>query len=76
MEVFSPLDAIETEKIIKNISFSKKPAYVRLIRPSTPNLFNPKFNCEQLQQYAKKNDLYHYCFECLRDKKYLKGRFI
>ena len=44
MEVFSPLDALETAKIIKAITFSKKPAYVRLVRPSTPNLFNPKFD--------------------------------
>lgn len=44
MEVFSPLDAIETEKIIKTITFSKKPAYVRLIRAATPNLFNSKLD--------------------------------
>jgi len=44
MEVFSPIDSIETEKIIKTISFSKKPAYIRLVRPTTPNLFNPKFD--------------------------------
>jgi len=44
MEVFSPLDALETEKIIKAVVFSKKPAYVRLVRPATPNLFDPKFN--------------------------------
>lgn len=44
MEVFSPLDAIETEKIIKAITFSKKPAYVRLVRSTTPNLFDPKLD--------------------------------
>ena len=44
MEVFSPLDALETEKIIKAVTFSKKPAYIRLIRPTTPNLFNSKFD--------------------------------
>ena len=44
MEVFSPLNALETEKIIKTVSFSKKPAYIRLVRPSTQNLFDPKFN--------------------------------
>ena len=44
MEVFSPLDALETAKIIKAITFSKKPAYVRLVRPSTPNFFSPKFD--------------------------------
>jgi transketolase len=44
MEVFSPLDAIETEKIIKATVFSKKPAYIRLVRPNTQNLFDPKLN--------------------------------
>jgi len=44
MEVFSPLDALETEKIIKTVSFSKKPAYIRLVRPPTPNLFDSKFD--------------------------------
>jgi transketolase len=44
MEVFSPLDALETEKIVKVLTFSKKPAYLRLVRPQTKNLFNSKFN--------------------------------
>jgi len=44
MEVFSPLDALETAKIIKAVTFSKKPAYIRLVRPSTPNLFDSKFD--------------------------------
>lgn len=44
MEVFSPLDALETAKIIKTVSFSKKPAYIRLVRPSTQNLFDPKLD--------------------------------
>ena len=44
MEVFSPLDALETGKIIKTVSFSKKPAYIRLVRPPTQNLFDPKFD--------------------------------
>ncbi|MDD4027256.1 MAG: transketolase C-terminal domain-containing protein [Candidatus Shapirobacteria bacterium] len=44
MEVFSSLDALETEKITKVITFSKKPAYLRLVRPTTPNLLNPKLN--------------------------------
>lgn len=44
MEVFSPLDALETAKIIKVVTFSKKPAYIRLVRASTPNLFDPKLN--------------------------------
>ena len=44
MEVFSPLDALETAKIIKSITISKKPAYVRLVRPATSNLFDSKLN--------------------------------
>ncbi len=36
LEVFSPADAIETEKIITTISRTKRPAYVRLVRPDTP----------------------------------------
>ncbi len=44
MEVFSPLDALETSKIIKAVTYSKKPAYVRLVRPATPDLFDSKLN--------------------------------
>lgn len=44
MEVFSPLDALETEKIIKAITFSKKPAYIRLVRPETPIVFDKKLS--------------------------------
>lgn len=44
MEVFSPIDAIETQKIIKTVAFSQKPAYIRLVRPPTPNIFDPKLN--------------------------------
>ncbi len=44
MEVFSPLDALETEKIIKAIAFSKKPAYIRLVRPETPIVFDKKLS--------------------------------
>jgi transketolase len=36
MEVFSPIDALETKKIITVLSRSPTPAYVRLVRPSTP----------------------------------------
>jgi len=42
MEVFAPLDALETKKIISTISRSRHPAYVRLIRPSTPILMDNK----------------------------------
>ena len=44
MEVFSPLDSLETAKIIKTVIFSKKPAYIRLVRPTTLNFFDPKFD--------------------------------
>lgn len=42
MEVFSPADAIETKKIIRSISHSPNPSYVRLVRPSTPIFTDPK----------------------------------
>ncbi|HPT66041.1 MAG TPA: transketolase C-terminal domain-containing protein [Candidatus Woesebacteria bacterium] len=44
MEVFSPVDALETAKIIKAIAFSKKPAYIRLVRPNTSNFFDQKLD--------------------------------
>jgi len=44
MEVFSPIDSLETAQIIKTVIFSKKPAYIRLVRPNTPNIFDPKFD--------------------------------
>ncbi|MEI8067556.1 MAG: transketolase C-terminal domain-containing protein [Candidatus Shapirobacteria bacterium] len=42
MEVFSPIDSIETEKLITTISHSKTPAYVRLVRATTPQVFDKK----------------------------------
>jgi len=42
MEVFSPIDSIETEKIITTISRSLTPAYIRLVRASTPQIFDSK----------------------------------
>lgn len=42
MQVFAPIDANETEKIIATISRSPLPAYVRLYRASTPEVFDPK----------------------------------
>lgn len=42
MEVFAPADAPETEKIITTVSRTKKPAYVRLVRPATPVFTNSK----------------------------------
>ena len=43
MEVFSPSDSIETGKIISAISRTKKPSYVRLVRPDTPIFYPPRF---------------------------------
>lgn len=40
MEVFAPLDAAETEKIISAVAYSRSPAYIRLVRPSTPSFFD------------------------------------
>jgi transketolase len=40
MEVFSPIDAIETTKIIKAIFRSRRPSYLRLVRPQTPQLLD------------------------------------
>jgi transketolase len=42
MEVFSPSDAVETKKLITVLAHSPKPAYVRLVRASTPEIFNQK----------------------------------
>jgi transketolase len=42
MEVFAPLDALETKKITTVLSKSRRPAYLRLVRPSTPVINNPK----------------------------------
>lgn len=42
MEVFAPADALETEKIVRCLLRSKKPAYLRLVRPVTPNITSPK----------------------------------
>jgi transketolase len=39
MEVFAPLDAMETVKIITAVAFSRSPSYIRLVRPSTPSFF-------------------------------------
>lgn len=36
LDVFSPIDAVETGNLITAISNSDKPCYVRLVRPSTP----------------------------------------
>jgi len=46
MEVFVPIDAIETEKITTAMANSHRPAYLRLFRPDTPVISNPKTNFE------------------------------
>lgn len=45
MEVFAPVDALETEKIITILSRSRQPAYIRLVRPETASVFthSPSF---------------------------------
>jgi transketolase len=40
MEVFAPLDAQETKLITQTIACSRKPAYLRLVRPDTPCFYN------------------------------------
>jgi transketolase len=42
MEVFAPVDAYETEKITTVLARSRRPAYLRLVRPNTPIITNPK----------------------------------
>ncbi len=42
MEVFAPVDALETQKITTTLSRSRHPAYLRLVRPATKILSNPK----------------------------------
>lgn len=44
MEVFAPVDAVETEKIVRVLVNSRKPAYLRLVRPSTPIILPKKFS--------------------------------
>jgi transketolase len=40
MEVFAPLDAFETAKIISAVAFSRSPSYIRLVRPTTLPFFD------------------------------------
>ena len=42
MEVFAPLDAFETKKITSVLIKSRRPAYLRLVRPTTPVLSSAK----------------------------------
>jgi transketolase len=42
MEVLAPIDSLETEKIVRVLAVSKKPAYLRLLREKTENIFPTK----------------------------------
>lgn len=42
LDVFAPLDALETEKMVNVLVRSPKNAYLRLVRPTTPNLSDSK----------------------------------
>ena len=42
MDVVAPLDALETQKITSVLSKSRRPAYLRLVRPSTPVINDSK----------------------------------
>ena len=44
MEVFAPIDATETKKMITTLVRSPQPAYIRLVRPTTPQVFPQKFD--------------------------------
>jgi len=59
MEVFSPVDSIETEKIVKVLSRSRHPAYLRLVRATTPDIFDPKlaFTIGKSQVLKKGKDI-------------------
>lgn len=44
LEVFAPIDAVETEKIIRTVTCSPRPAYIRLVAPDTPVIFPKKLS--------------------------------
>ena len=59
MEVFSPLDALETKKIVTVLSRSSRPAYIRLVRPTTPIISdkNSSFTIGKSQILKKGHDI-------------------
>jgi len=59
MEVFSPIDALETKKIVTVLSRSPRPAYIRLVRPTTPFISdkNYSFTIGKSQILKKGNDI-------------------
>ncbi|MAF25403.1 transketolase [bacterium] len=44
MGVFAPIDALETKKMITTLVRSPQPAYIRLVRPTTHQIFPQKFD--------------------------------
>lgn len=44
MEVFAPLDAIEMKKMLPVLASSPHPAYLRLVRPPTTEVYPPKLS--------------------------------
>ncbi len=46
MEVYSPCDSVEAEKITRQITNTKKPSYLRLAREKTPVITTPETPCE------------------------------
>ncbi|MFM7088118.1 MAG: transketolase family protein [Candidatus Paceibacterota bacterium] len=46
MEVYSPCDSVEAEKITRQITKTKKPTYLRLAREKTPVITTPETPCE------------------------------
>ncbi len=42
MEVFAPLDSVETAKITSVLAKSNRPSYLRLVRPNSPKIFPSK----------------------------------
>ncbi|MCW1949191.1 MAG: transketolase family protein [Candidatus Shapirobacteria bacterium] len=59
MEVFAPVDAYETQKITTVLSRSRRPAYLRLVRPDTPiiNNFKNTFTIGKSQIIKKGKDI-------------------
>lgn len=59
MEVFSPIDSIETSQIVKAIFRSRRPAYLRLVRPQTPQILDHRssFSIGKSSILKKGNDL-------------------
>ncbi len=44
LQVFAPIDALETQKMITTLVHSPAPAYIRLVRPATPEVFPANFD--------------------------------